>query len=961
MNPTVMMPDWVDRVVPALGWALVLFLAQGLLIGLGTALLLRVVRGRSADLRYGIALSGLLLMAICPVATTCRGLATSPPAAAARALAPPSPRDPAPSTGPLRPAGTSLAHAVTPTPGPGIDPASAPPAPPIPTPAAAEARPSALEPWLPAIVAAWLLGVCAASARLLAQLFQVQSLTRRGLAPAPAEVLEVLERLLARLGLRLPVRCFLSGRVEVPSVVGWIRPTILLPAAGLLRLTARQVEAMLAHELAHIRRHDYLVNLLQASVETALFFHPAVWWLSRRIRAERENCCDDLAVALCDGDRLLLARTLLALEETRGVPTLRLAATGGPLSARIRRLLLPAPAPGHAAAGWAGAGFMAAMAGLLAFAWLSTASRSLKADEPPTILGRVVDLEGHAIPDARVRLYRRDSRFERLNPLVEETQADSEGSFRITAPLEPVPLNESRALPRHVLLADHPGHAVGWRIIPPDATSFRGDLVLTEPTSRTVLVTDAEGKPLEGATVHVSSLGESESSSPHFRDPLELITDNQPLAATTDADGMATLTQLPQTQSTLIARKPGFAGTYAFSHQDQIRLTPSASLSGTLTGPDGQPLPGVSVVLRTDFMWDFEFATTDEQGRYEFKDLRARGWDMNAWSSGMHGNGIYKVWIKGDQLAVPTRIITLEPTSRNTLDLRAEPAGTIRVTVLEEGTRKPVPGVRVGGYDKETGSSDRFDSYTDDLGQVVFRFTPAEITLGPIVPPEGTYTRSNEYGSINTLIQFVFKGGDESHTIVMPRLQGPLVSFVGECLKPDGDPAPGAQVVGTSGNIITASNNNFAHPRLADGIGVFRVDQAPAEHEFGLYASTNDGRLAGFLTVSPAAPPGETPRAVLRLEPTVTAEQLIQTNEGEVLASSDLTIVPTAAGGEFRMLCRKVKSDPEGRIKVDQVVPGLAYRIKEEPPLLHTPTGNVVSTRDSRFDREIVLVPRPAP
>ena len=120
------------------------------------------------------------------------------------------------------------------------------------------------------------------------------------------------------------------------------------------------------------------------------------------------------------------------------------------------------------------------------------------------------------------------------------------------------------------------------------------------------------------------------------------------------------------------------------------------------------------------------------------------------------------------------------------------------MTVLEEGTRKPVPGVRVGGYDKETGSSDRFDGYTNDLGQVVFHFTPAEITLRPLAPPEGTYTRSDDYGSINAIIQFVFKGGDESHTIVMPQLQGPLVSFVGDCLKPDGTPAPGAQVIGAA-------------------------------------------------------------------------------------------------------------------------------------------------------------------
>ncbi len=96
---------------------------------------------------------------------------------------------------------------------------------------------------------------------------------------------------------------------------------------------------MIAHELAHIRRHDYLVNLLQSTVETLLFYHPASWWISRQIRAEREHCCDDVAVELC-GDRLTYARALADLEQMRGADMkLALAATGGSLIRRIRRLL----------------------------------------------------------------------------------------------------------------------------------------------------------------------------------------------------------------------------------------------------------------------------------------------------------------------------------------------------------------------------------------------------------------------------------------------------------------------------------------------------------------------------------------------------------------------------------------------------------------------------------------------
>ena len=109
--------------------------------------------------------------------------------------------------------------------------------------------------------------------------------------------------------------------------------------ATLLGLTTQQLEAVLAHELAHIRRYDYLVNLLQMAVETLLFYHPAVWWTSSRIRHERELCCDDLAVASC-GDALCYARALTRLERLRiATPAMALGSTGGPLAYRIQRLI----------------------------------------------------------------------------------------------------------------------------------------------------------------------------------------------------------------------------------------------------------------------------------------------------------------------------------------------------------------------------------------------------------------------------------------------------------------------------------------------------------------------------------------------------------------------------------------------------------------------------------------------
>ncbi len=138
-----------------------------------------------------------------------------------------------------------------------------------------------------------------------------------------------------RLRVTRQVKLVESALVEVPAVIGWLRPVILLPASAMTGLTTEQLEAL----LAHVRRHDYLINLLQTVVETLLFYHPAVWWVSHRIRVEREHCCDDLAAGVC-GDRLSYAQALVAMEELRAPKIgLAMSSSGGSLLTRVARLI----------------------------------------------------------------------------------------------------------------------------------------------------------------------------------------------------------------------------------------------------------------------------------------------------------------------------------------------------------------------------------------------------------------------------------------------------------------------------------------------------------------------------------------------------------------------------------------------------------------------------------------------
>ena len=209
--------------------------------------------------------------------------------------------------------------------------------------------------WLPMFVSVWLAGVVLLTLRLFSGWMWVQRMKSHGARPAPEALQSAARRLMRRLHIGRAVRLLESTSVAVPTVIGWLKPVVLLPASALAGLAPNQIEAILAHELAHIRRHDYIVNLFQTVVETLLFYHPAVWWLSRRIRVERENCCDDLAVSLC-GDPVAYAAALAELEGLRSTTgDLVLAATGGSLLQRVRRLL---GAPSHAgrAPGWLAAG-----------------------------------------------------------------------------------------------------------------------------------------------------------------------------------------------------------------------------------------------------------------------------------------------------------------------------------------------------------------------------------------------------------------------------------------------------------------------------------------------------------------------------------------------------------------------------------------------------------------------------
>jgi uncharacterized protein (TIGR03435 family) len=316
----------MNAAIHVAGWTLVHFAWQGALVGLAAAFALRLLRHSTPQSRYVVGCLALAAMLVLPGATAWRLL----PAAA----------DAPDAVGQVR---RQLFLRVAPPPQPGTDrviigirrqtmaPASG-----------GHARDLSIGPLvLPAVVLLWFGGVCLFLTRLTGGWWRVNRLLRLARALPASRWQAVSSRLAEQLGMHRLVRVVDATFVDGPVVVGWLQPVVLLPVAALAGLTPEQVRAILAHELAHVRRHDALVNVAQTVAETLLFYHPAVWWLSSRIRTEREHCCDDVALSV-SGDAYAYASALAELESWRaGQPTLALAATGGPLLRRVARVLAP--------------------------------------------------------------------------------------------------------------------------------------------------------------------------------------------------------------------------------------------------------------------------------------------------------------------------------------------------------------------------------------------------------------------------------------------------------------------------------------------------------------------------------------------------------------------------------------------------------------------------------------------
>ena len=294
MNANLIAPEVIQR----FAGSLLHFIWQGAVIAMITAAGLRMLRHRSAEARYAFAIGSLTCMLAAPLFTVAFYSQTG--AVAMQLIVA------------LKLASTEGQSAAT-------------------------ALQASL--WAQRILLTWCIGVLVFATRLVVGWRLSWRLVKTADEILTPAVIEIFKNVRERLGLRGPIPLLAHVRLDSPVVVGWLRPVVLLPVSLISGFTLDQLRAILAHELAHIRRHDFVVNILQRCVESILFYHPAVWWISKRIRAEREHCCDDIAIRLC-GSRKIYAEALIELERARQPrPALAVAAADGAVLQRFRRVL----------------------------------------------------------------------------------------------------------------------------------------------------------------------------------------------------------------------------------------------------------------------------------------------------------------------------------------------------------------------------------------------------------------------------------------------------------------------------------------------------------------------------------------------------------------------------------------------------------------------------------------------
>ena len=477
-----------------------------------------------------------------------------------------------------------------------------------------------IEPSLPGIFFSWLIGATVFSMRPLAGLAFSRKLRKRGRSAVSDSVLQILEDACGRLRFSRTVQIARSTLVDVPSVVGYFTPLILLPASAITGLNQAELRTIIVHELAHVRRHDYIVNLFQTVIESLLFFHPMVWWLSSKIRAERENCCDDIVVDVCE-DRCEYVRALMKME-TAKQPALAMAAAGGSLVLRVRRIVGKQKAEtGNA---WLAGLIVLSLLALLAISDRSKLLAKQQDERSREQEALVQPIDGKIIinvvndagtPMANVKV---ECKFDDQKRM---THTNANGQVAIDLAEDP-PAEFSIRISGEFLALQ-----ATWRNgVDDEPDPIPGEIKFQAKFGEAVSgqIVDQDGNPVSGAIITPGEYGLSMNESKRIQ------TDWAAETRTTDNNGRWSYDHAYSAVGRFNAQvfHPDFANdSISFDLKREknhlFKMQPGVTVRGKVIDAAGNPMPGTRVVLFPKYMTPGSWTTqTNAQGEYKFRNVK---------------------------------------------------------------------------------------------------------------------------------------------------------------------------------------------------------------------------------------------------------------------------------------------------------------------------------------------------
>ncbi|MDF1810781.1 MAG: M56 family metallopeptidase [Verrucomicrobiales bacterium] len=790
------------------------------------------------------------------------------------------------------------------------------------------------------LVTIWVIGIIVFGSRLLFGWLRLKKTGRQSSPVSGEHWTQLFFALCEKSGLNRKPDLRESKEVRSPFTFGWLKPVIIIPIGFLSQIPTDQAEAILLHELAHIKRRDYLINWLQSLIETMFFFHPVVWWLGHLSRIAREECCDSFVVDQ-GTDATLYASALANLTSWKATDFAQ-AAKAGNLTDRVRRLLTREEPnaiwinPFGTVVGMAV--FVAITLGLIS---VPKNSGGNEEEEPGAILpvrekehsiaGTVLSPAGEPLSEATVFLYYNGPEKQLLSGIAEQTKADENGQFRFNEKLEYKDWNGGKWWDAWYVIAKHRTFAPGWMKFQSEDNPAGNEIEiqLTEGRDCEIVATEKKsGDVVAGATVWMAFTNSSEDGSESLRDRLIMTTPvPEILGGVTDENGKLVLKNAPQTGFTIRGEKEGFTHAYRSRAADKtgpwkLLFQPGATFAGQCVDPNGNPVSRVRVAIRPEHSGDRWIGETDSDGKFSFTALDGKG--NNAWRGG-GGNGEFEVNFLHEKLLGAPMDIQLDSGEKSTEHLIVmKPGFRLRTKITEGVTNKPLENTWVLC---DTGGG-RKGSATDSFGNASFLVLPGKVQVILGSPPPGKYIR-NGFG-FDSSWSGVVSPGYPTVKLNTGAPTGEVHPLSGKVIFPENTDKPPVNVWWgcKEHEMIEFPGSRRSGWRVAtNDRGEFTFDIAPAGLPLFLYATTKSGDLAGYIATE-GFQKGEEISIPLQ---SGKSRNLYLTNADGKPASNLSIVVEPQLGSRYSDYSRTTfQADESGKVTVNGILPDVIYKVEDK-------------------------------